>query len=92
MRSQRATIAVIAYVISASGGVGFDLDARDASYLVCHRQCGGEDNSGDMVAGFRACECALQNSPPYWFSNVRLRCRVPRASASAGHLASVAPP
>jgi hypothetical protein len=36
---------VIAYVISASGGVGFDLDVRDVACLVCHRQCGGEDNS-----------------------------------------------
>ena len=50
---------VIAYVISASGGVGFDLAARDASCLVCHRQCGGEDNSWDMVADLRVCECAL---------------------------------
>ena len=50
---------VMASHISASVGVGFDLDVRDASCLVCHRQCGGEDNSWDMVAGSRACECAL---------------------------------
>ncbi len=50
---------VIAFVASASGSDGFDLDSRDASCLVCHRQCGGVDNSWDMVACLRVCECAL---------------------------------
>ena len=90
MRLLRAT--VIACVISVSDGIGFDLAVRDASCLVCHRQCGGEDNSRDMVADLRVCECALQNSPLYWFSNVRLCCFALCASASVRHLACVAPP
>ena len=50
---------VIACVISASGGMGFDLAVRNVSCLVCHRQCGGEDNSWDMVACLWVCERAL---------------------------------
>ena len=65
---------VMACCISASVAVGFDLVARDASYLVCHRRFGGEDNPWDMVARLRVCECALWNSPLNCKSNVRLRC------------------
>jgi hypothetical protein len=50
---------VIAYGTSVSGVVGFDLAVRDASCLVCHRQCAGGDASRDMVAKLRLSECAL---------------------------------
>ncbi len=57
MRLLRAK--VIAYGTSVSGVVGFDLAVRDASCLVCHRQCAGGDASRDMVAKLRLSECAL---------------------------------
>ena len=60
--------------ISASVAVGFDLVARDASYLVCHRRFGGEDNPWDMVTRLWVCERALWNSPSNCKPNVRLRC------------------
>ena len=48
--------------INASGVVGSDLDACDASRFVCHLRFGGEDNSWGMVARLRLLECALKNS------------------------------
>ena len=57
MRLLRAK--VIAYGTSVSGVVGFDLAVRDASCLVCHRQCAGGDASWDMVVKLRLSECAL---------------------------------
>ena len=65
---------VMACCISASVAVGFDLVARDASCLVCHRRFGGEDNPWDMVTRLRVCERALWNSPSNCKPNVRLRC------------------
>ena len=65
MRLLRAI--VIAGYLSASVVVGFDLAVRDASCLVCHCQCRGEDNSWDMVAHLRVSERALQNSPLYCY-------------------------
>ena len=65
---------VMAGCISASVAVGFDLVARDASCLVCHRRFGGEDNPWDMVTRLWVCECALWNSPSNCKPNVRLRC------------------
>ena len=65
---------VMACCISASVAVGFDLVARDASCLVCHRRFGGEDNPWDMVTRLWVCECALWNSPSNCKPNVRLRC------------------
>ena len=70
MRLSCAT--VIACCINASGALGSDLDACDASRLVCHRRFGGEDNSWDMVACLRVCERALQNSPAYCYFCVDL--------------------
>ncbi len=49
---------------SASVAVAFDLGARDASCLVCHRLFGGEDTSRDMTACPWVSERALQNSRP----------------------------
>ena len=43
-----------------------------ASRLVCHRRCGGEDNSWDMVARLRLIECALEYSLANRTCNVRL--------------------
>ena len=57
---------------NASGAVGFDPDACDASCIVCHRRFGGEDNSWDMVARLRLCECALEYSLANRTCNVRL--------------------
>ena len=65
---------MIACCISASVAVGFDLVARDASCLVCHRRFDGEDNPWDLVAYLRVGECALWNSPLNCKPNVRLRC------------------
>ena len=65
---------VMACCISASVAVGFDLVARDASCLVCHRRFGGEDNPWDMVTPLRRSERALWNSPSNCKPNVRLRC------------------
>ena len=59
-------------VISVSVNVGFELDVRNVSCLVCHQQCMGEDNSWDMVACLRVCERALQNSPVYCYFCVDL--------------------
>ena len=53
----------IACCISASVAVGFELVARDASCLVCHRRFGGGDNPWDMVARPWGSECALWNPP-----------------------------
>ena len=50
---------VMACCISASVAVGFDLVARDASCLVCHRRLESGDNSYDMVARLRLLECYL---------------------------------
>ena len=65
---------VMACCISASVAVGFDLVARDASCLVCHRRFGGEDNPWDMVTRLWVCERSLWNSPSNCKPNVRLRC------------------
>ena len=65
---------VMASCISASVAVGFDLVARDASCIVCHRRFGGEDNPWDMVARLWVVECALWYSPLNCKPNVRLRC------------------
>ena len=65
---------VMACCISASVAVGFDLVARDASCLVCHRRFGGEDNPWDMVTYPWVSERALWNSPSNCKPNVRLRC------------------
>ena len=62
----------ISRCINASGVVGSDLDACDASRLVCHRRFGGEDNSWGMVARLRLFECALKNSLANRICNVRL--------------------
>ena len=51
MRLLRAN--VIAGCFNASVAAGFDLDVRDASYLVCHRRFGLEENSRDMVICLR---------------------------------------
>ncbi len=67
---------VISRCINASGAAGSDLDARDASCLVCHRRFGGEDNSWDMVVWPRLSECALQDSLSNRKRNVRLCCLV----------------
>ena len=63
---------VISCSINASGAVGFDPDACDASCLVCHRRFGGEDNSWDMVARLRLIERALEYSLANRTCNVRL--------------------
>ena len=63
---------VISRCINASGVVGFDPDACDASCIVCHRRFGGEDNSWDMVARLRLIECALEYSLANRTCNVRL--------------------
>ena len=70
MRLSCAT--VIACCINASGALGSDLNACDASRLVCHRRFGGEDNSLDMVARLRLIECALEYSLTNRTCNVRL--------------------
>ena len=70
MRLSCAT--VIACCINASGALGSDLDACDASRLVCHRRFGGEDNSWGMVARLRLFECALKNSLANRTCNARL--------------------
>ena len=44
---------MIGCCFSASVAVVFDLDVRGASYLVCQRQLGFEDNSRDMVIPLR---------------------------------------
>ena len=67
---------VIACCFSASVAVGFDLVARDASCLVCHRRFDGEDNPLDMVARLWGGERALWNSPLNCKPNVWLRCPV----------------
>ncbi len=76
--------------VSASSIVGFDLVVRNASYLVCHRQCGGEDNSWDMVACPRVCERTLWNSLAYciilmtkWFYSTRLETRTKESNIFA---------
>jgi hypothetical protein len=74
---------VISRCINASGAVGSDLDARDASCLVCHRRFGGEDNSWDMVVWPRLSECALQDSLSNRKRNVRLCCLVPCSAVLA---------
>ena len=44
---------VMACCFNASVAAGFDLDVRDASYLVCQRRLGLEENSRDMVIWLR---------------------------------------
>ena len=51
MRLLRAN--VMACCFNASVAAGFDLDVRDASYLVCQRRLGLEENSRDMVIRLR---------------------------------------
>ena len=51
MRLLRAN--VIARWFNASVAVGVDLDVRGASYLVCQRRFGLEENSRDMVIRLR---------------------------------------
>jgi hypothetical protein len=65
---------VIACSFSASVAAGFDLVARDASCLVCHRRFGGGDNPWDMGARPWLSERALWNPPLNRKPNVRLRC------------------
>ena len=60
MRLLRAN--VIARSFNASVAAGFDLDVRGASYLVCQRRFGLEENSRDMVSHFWVTESAWQNS------------------------------
>ena len=57
---------------NASAAAGSDLDACDASCLVCHHlfECG--DNFWDMVARLRLIECALEYSLANRTCNVRL--------------------
>ena len=50
--------------MNANAAAGVDLDARDASCLVCHRLFGGGDNSWDMVARLWLLECFLQHLLP----------------------------
>ena len=56
MRLLRAN--VMARCFNASVAVGFDLDVRGASYLVCQRRFGLEENSRDMVIRLRLNERA----------------------------------
>ena len=51
MRLLRAN--VMACCFNASVAVGFDLDVRGASYLVCQRRFRLEENSRDMVIRLR---------------------------------------
>ena len=44
---------VMACCFTARVAVGFDLDVRGASYLVCQRRCRLEENSRDMVICLR---------------------------------------
>ena len=44
---------VMACCFNASVAVGFDLDVHGASYLVCQRRFGLEENSRDMVICLR---------------------------------------
>ena len=44
---------VMACRFNASVATGFDLDVRGASYLVCQRRFGLEENSRDMVIHLR---------------------------------------
>ena len=48
---------------NASAAAGSDLDACDASCLVCHRRLESGDNSYDMVARLRLLECFLYDPP-----------------------------
>ena len=48
---------VIACFLNASVVVGFDLDVRGGSCLVCQRQLMVEDNSRGMAVNLRVTEC-----------------------------------
>ena len=74
---------MIAGCPTARGAVGFDLDVRGVSCLVCHRRCTGEENSRDMVTRLRVSECAWQYSFVYRSLRVWLQCLV-RLRASGG--------
>lgn len=47
---------------SVSVAVGFELNVRSASYLVCHRWFGSEDNIWDLVTRPWVSECLFLNS------------------------------
>ena len=73
---------------SASVAVGFDQDVCSASCLVCQLQFAFEENSGDMVACLRVCECAWLNSFAYclltkWFLSTRLETRTKESNICA---------
>ena len=74
---------VIASCSTARGAVGFELDVRSVSCLVCHRRFTGEENSKDMVANLRGSECVWQYSFVYRSLRVWLQCSV-RSKTSAG--------
>ena len=63
MRIVRLSFAVVMPdSINASVAVGFDSDACDASFFVCHNLFESGDDSWDMVARLRLLKCSLQCS------------------------------
>ena len=86
VRLLRASVMICC--LSASVSVGFDRDVRSASCLVCHLRFAFEENSRDMVARPRVCECAWLNSSAYrlltkWFLSTRLETRTKESNICA---------
>ena len=86
MRLLHANVMICCF--SASVVVGFDQDVCSASCLVCQQQFAFEENSRDMVACPRVCECAWLNSFVYclltkWFLSTRLETRTKESNICA---------
>ena len=74
--------------LNASVAVWYDQTVCSASCLVCYRPCTSGENSKDMVACPRVCECAGPNPVAHgmvteWFLSTRLETRTKESNICA---------